>query len=542
MKPLSLTTFICLLAVFPLQAAELSTTGQITRVTVYPGSAKILRLASVDLPAGSSSILITGLPLNLQESSLRVSGKSASAVVLSSVSLQRDIHTDVVQEQEKQLRQQIEQQQLLQQEVRDNKQRQVQLKQFIISMGTGGQGDKPSSYLQLPPEQWQQAWTLMQESIDQAQRKMREADQQTKAISKKIQQLQAQLKQVATHQRSTRSARLEVKAAEATRFAVELSYQVHGAGWTPVYDAYLDTETSQLQIRTLAQIRQRTGEDWMNVQATLSTLRPSANTRLPSLDTWVIDFYTPPAPVIAYDEGIRYKRKAASAGIAAAPPMRELAMEDEVTLLATTDYTAEYQLPTPISLQSGSDKRRFLLSSDAYPADIELASVPRLDPRVMLTGKAIYKTAAPLLAGSVSLYRDGDYVGNSQLAETQTGEEIRLSFGEDDRVKINFHPDPDKKRKSGLLFGKRKVVERNYLVSIQNNHQQKKSIILYDILPIAADEKIKIETSGDKPDKMDIEEKKGVVSWNRTLPPGKKVELRYGYSVSYPEDKELDGL
>ncbi len=160
----------------------------------------------------------------------------------------------------------------------------------------------------------------------------------------------------------------------------------------------------------------------------------------------------------------------------------------------------------------------------------------------MLTGKAIYQTAAPLLAGTVSLYRDGDYVGNSHLSEIQSGEEIRLSFGEDDRVKINFYPDPDKKRKSGLLFGKRKVVERNYLVNIQNNHQQKKSITLYDILPVAADEKIKVETSGDKPDKLDVDEKKGVVSWTRPLPPGKEVQLRYGYSVSYPEDKALNGL
>ncbi len=337
MKSFSLTTFICLLVALPLQAAEINTTGQISSVTVYPGSAKILRLASVDLPAGSSSILVSGLPLNLQESSLRVAGKSDSAVVLSSVTLVREIHADVVQEQEQQLRQQIEQQQLLQQEVRDYKQQQAQLLQFITAMGTGGQGDKPSSYLQLPPEQWQHAWTLMQESTNQAQRKMREADQQTKDISKKIQQLQAQLRQVATHQRSTRSARLEVKAAEATHFAVELSYQVHGAGWSPVYDAYLDTETSQLQIRTLAQIRQRTGEDWKNVQTTLSTLRPSADARLPSLDTWVIDFYTPPPPVAAYDEGVRYKRKMSSAGIAAAPPV-ELAMEEEVTLLTTTDY------------------------------------------------------------------------------------------------------------------------------------------------------------------------------------------------------------
>ena len=222
--------------------------------------------------------------------------------------------------------------------------------------------------------------------------------------------------------------------------------------------------------------------------------------------------------------------------------MAEMGMQREQAALVSTDYAAEYQLPTSISLESGSDKRRFALSSQDYRASIELASVPRKDPRVMLTGKITHASAAPLLAGNLSLYRDGNFVGNTRLSETQSGEEIRLSFGEDDKVKINFHPDPDRKKQSGLLFGKRKVVERNYLVSILNDHQQEKTITLYDTLPVAADEQIKIETRGEKPDATDVDEKKGVVSWTRRLPAGQEVTLRYGYSVTYPEDRKIQGL
>jgi uncharacterized protein (TIGR02231 family) len=539
MKLLLPTTVACLLTFSALQAAEISTPGKIISVTVYPGSAKVLRQAAVDLPAGSSDILITGLPLNMHETSLRVSGKSDSATVLSSVSLHRDIHAEVVLEQEKQLRQQIEQQQQLQQQTKDNKQQHLQQIEFIRAMGTGGQGDKPSSYLQLPPDQWQHAWKLMRETSSEARQQIRETDEQFKQIGKRIEQLQAQLKQIATNQRSTRSALLEVKAAEDTRFELQLTYQVNGARWAPVYDAYLDTESSKLQIRTLAQISQRTGEDWHDVQVTLSTLRPTAGTRLPPLDSWLIDFYTPPDPAIAYSDGIKSKR---SQMRMAAAPMAERAMQQEQAALVSTDYSAKYQLPTSISLDSGSDKRRFALSSQDYSAHIELASVPRMDPRVMLTGKITYTSAAPLLAGNMSLYRDGNFVGNTQLKETQGGEEVRLSFGEDDKVKIDFHPDPDRKKQSGLLFGKRKVVERNYLVSIHNNHQQEKSIMLYEALPVAADEKIKVELSGEKPNKLDVDDKKGIVSWTRRLPPGKEVQLRYGYSVAYPEDREIQGL
>lgn len=537
MKILPLILLSCPLLFATLEAAEINAQGKITSVTVYPGSAKVLRHASANLPPGNSSILITGLPLNLQESSLRVSGKGDQPVILSSVSLHREIHTEVVLEQEKQLRQQIEQQHQLAQQIEDGKQQHLQQIAFINAMGTGGKGDKPSSYLQLPPEQWQQAWTLMQESTAHAQQQIRRADEQSRLINKRIKQLQAQLKQIATNQRSSRSALLEVKAARNTHFEIELSYQVGGARWTPVYDAYLDTKTGKLQLRSLAQISQRTGEDWNDVQVTLSTLRPTSSTKLPRLDSWVIDFYTPPQPVAANMERVKRKSMPLSA-----PPMEGMGMTDEQVELVATDYSAEYQLPTSISLDSGSDKRRFALSSKEFDANIELASVPRLDPRAMLTGKITYQSDAPLLAGSISLYRDGSFVGNTYLEETQSGEEIRLSFGEDDKVKIKFHPDPDRKKQSGLLFGKRKVVERNYLLSIHNNHQDKKTITLHESLPVAADEQIKVEPSGEKPDDLNVDEKKGVVSWIRQLPAGKEVQLRYGYNVTYPNDREVEGL
>ena len=539
MKLMLSTTLVSLLYCSALQAAEISTPGKITNVTIYPDSAKVLRQAIVDLPQGNSTVLITGLPLNLQESSLRVSGKGDAAAVLTSVSLSRDIHVEVVQEQEKQLRKEIEQQQQLQLQREDQKQQQLQQLEFIRAMGTGGQGEKPSSYLQLPPDQWQQAWDLMQQTSLQARQQIREADEQIKQIDKRITQLREKLKQIATNQRSTRSALLEVRTAEETKFELQLSYQVRGAHWAPVYDAYLDTESNELQIRTLAQISQRTGEDWKNVQVTLSTLRPTAGTRLPPLDTWVVDFYAPPEPAPAYADEIQAKRRKMQV---AGAPMAEMAMQREQAELVSTDYSAEYELPSSISLVSGSDKRRFALSSQSYSALIELASVPRIDPRVMLTGKITYAASAPLLAGNMSLYRDGSFTGNTHLAETQSGEEIRLSFGEDDKVKIDFHPDPDQKKQSGLLFGKRKVVERNYLLGIQNNHAREKTIILYDALPVAADEQIKVESSGEKPGKIDVDDKKGIVSWTRQLPPNRKVELRYGYSVSYPEDREIQGL
>ena len=217
-------------------------------------------------------------------------------------------------------------------------------------------------------------------------------------------------------------------------------------------------------------------------------------------------------------------------------------MVQQQSQLISTDFSAEYKVPGVISLDSGSNKRRFALTSQDYDADVRLASAPRQDPRAMILAKTKHTGETPLLAGSLSLYRNGNFVGNTFLKQKLSGEALKLSFGEDDKVKIKFLPDPDKKRKNGLLFGKKKVVERHYQLSIHNNHDKPFEITLYDVFPVAVNEDIKIKLLGDAPTKKDVENKKGVVSWERTLKPKQDTQLKYGYTVSYPEDKIIPGL
>ena len=160
----------------------------------------------------------------------------------------------------------------------------------------------------------------------------------------------------------------------------------------------------------------------------------------------------------------------------------------------------------------------------------------------MLLATTQYQQETPLIAGSMSLYRNGSFVGNSFLSQKLSGEEIKLSFGEDDKVKIKFLPDPDKKRQDGLLFGKKKVVERHYKVSVNSQHDKPYELSLYDVIPVSSQEDIVVKSTGDLPTKTDVDDKKGVVSWDVSLEPKKSFNLKYGYSVSYPEDKIVPGL
>lgn len=551
------------------QAAEIKTDSTIKAVTIYPSSAKVMRVSIIKLEAGDNDVIINNLPLNLNETSLRVSGEGQGTMALGSVELLRSFQEDIVQEREKAILEQLEELQDGRRKTQDAWQRSRNQFDYIQRMVFGNKQKsknnakivnnadehKHEAYRNLPVEKWQEAWDTLDSATATIQGRTRVAEKALKTYDKQINKLKRDLQQVAVNQRETRTAKLHVKSDTATELTLKLTYQIHGARWAPVYDADLDTTTGKIALKTLAQISQRTGEDWKGVDVTLSTLRPSAGTQLPHLNPWVLDFMPdrPMAPPmmkskrLKRDDKIQMESMAdmaegAASGMVAAAPMPVKEMVQAQSQLISTDFSAEYKVPGVISLDSGSNKRRFALTSQNYNAEVRLASAPRHDPRAMILAKTKHTGETPLLAGSLSLYRNGSFVGNTFLQQKLSGEELKLSFGEDDKVKIKFLPDPDKKRKDGLLFGKKKVVERHYQLSIHSNHDKPFGISLYDVFPVAANEDIKIKLLGDAPTKKDIEDKKGVVSWERTLKPKQNTKLKYGYTVSYPEDKVIPSL
>lgn len=532
--------------------ADLQANSNISAVTVYPDSARITRTTTLSLPAGETKVILPGLPLQMQASSLRVSGTSTAAVSLGSVQLAEQMSSDAVQARERQLQEEIRRWQEKRQEVADAKTRAEQQLAFIRATGLqqANKENQAQGANTLPLNQWQQAWQTLEAATADAQTKVRTADKTLQDFDKGLAQLQEQLDQIATGETSNRTASLYVKAAEAGNLTLTLSYQIPEANWAPVYEAELDSSTGKLQFKTQAAIQQNTGEDWTNVRLNLSTLRPNASASLPELNSWVISLYQPELmsanESAASTETDRYMAKTIASAPSAPAMIKEKAqpivsMTEDNSALMSGSYNAEYQVAGALSIASGSDTRRITLESQVLEAKLQLSSVPRLDPRAILTTEASYQGQAPLIPGTVALYRDGNFIGNSQLAELKTGELMKLAFGEDDRVKILFQPTPEKTTQPGLLSS-RKRLDYNYQIIINNQHTDNRSVKLYDTIPVANTSDISVTLTGDVPSFKDVENKKGVTAWVRDVPAGAKVHLNYGYSVSYPQDQSLTGL
>ena len=149
------------------QAAEIKTDSTIKAVTIYPDSAKIVRVSTIKLEAGEHDVIINNLPINLNESSLRVSGESQGSISLGSVELLQNYQEDVVQEQERDIRKSIDVLQDERREITDALTRSHKQFEYIQRMALGESSNKKKNktgynhegsdgtYKNLPLEKWQ---------------------------------------------------------------------------------------------------------------------------------------------------------------------------------------------------------------------------------------------------------------------------------------------------------------------------------------------------------------------------------------------------
>lgn len=66
-----------------------------------------------------------------------------------------------------------------------------------------------------------------------------------------------------------------------------LSYYVPSAGWKPYYDFRVKNVQSPLSITYLAKVYQSSGEDWKNVEITLSNINPKLKGARPEMQRWI---------------------------------------------------------------------------------------------------------------------------------------------------------------------------------------------------------------------------------------------------------------
>ena len=83
-----------------------------------------------------------------------------------------------------------------------------------------------------------------------------------------------------------------------------------------------------------------------------------------------------------------------------------------------------------------------------------------------------------------------------------------------------------------------------YKLTVENYKNKDINVHLFEAMPIAQNERIKVKTFdvSQKPKDKDWKDRKGVWRWEFSLKPKEKKEIVYSFSVEHPRDMDIPGI
>ncbi len=550
-----------LCAASPSFAADITATSKIDAVTVFPAGAEISRSAKVKLPAGEHIVIFPDLPRDAMANSIRVEGKATGKLEIGSVD-SRSLsvpRTDaaVAATERKRIELEIE-------TLNDAKTvlaAQVQTadaqKSLITNLTNLPARPAPTSG-SAPAENWTQILTLIGTSLAEVHKTILETQLKMRDIDRKTADLQKKLVETAPAQDVRTEVKVFVNAGSAADADLVVRYQVANAGWQPQYDARLSTGTkaiaAKLQLTRRASITQRTQEAWDGVAMTLSTARPSAGTVAAELTPTTVDFAPerPPMPVAGAAPAAPAARAMApqsmdeekSLSEAAARRMGSKAKMDvdiqqTNTQIEASPFQVLYALTGPQTVPNSGETKRVVIDQTDLDPTLTVRTTPKVEAKAYLYAKLTLPKTAPYLPGQVSLFRDSTFVGTGRLPALTPGQEFDLGFGADDNVRIRYANIDEKRSESGIISSSRNDA-RNFRITLTNKHDRPIAITVFDQMPVSNNQEIKVEMiAKPQPTKRDLDDKRGVLSWEDTLKPDEEKTIEFGYKITWPAAKQI---
>jgi len=549
-----------LLIILAIPAASLAATGQriavqprITAVTVYTDRAQTVRSATVSLKPGTQIVALEGLPVLLQDDSVRIEGSGTARVTIAGIEVKKRFLEQTAEKRAKELEGEIRG---LERKVGSLDAKKAGLsaqKTFLESIRVAW-SERLSKELAIgkpTSAELLDAANFVSSGIAKVEEQSRDIETDKRQLKEKIDALRREQREATgSLRKETKNVEVTLEVAREGSFTLNLSGVVSRAGWEPAYDVRLAPDAGSAELTFRALVRQQTGEDWHNVQLTLSTARPASGGAPPELSPWRIAFWRPlppaAAPSMPYYPESRAKKalmremKPEDALVAAAAPAEE---EEASAALQTAQLTSEttsvsFKIPKPVDVAADGSQQSTVIALERLPVTTEYLTVPKLAQTVYLSAELVNQAAYPLLPGQIRIFTGNTFTGSASMKKVAAGEKFTLPFGSDDQVTVKR--EELKQHKEAGLFGKNRMGYR-YKLELNNFRTQTQTITVKDQLPLAGDSEIKVsleEAALQPSEKKDD----GTLVWKLKLAAGEKRELSYEIVVEYPKDREVTGL
>lgn len=528
---------------------------RIEAVTVYTDRALVRRRGRIALPGGSHEVRVAGLPVNLLPETVRASARARGAARLLGTDVSRTFHAEPAEARAAELQAQIEaledQHRALERQVEALTSRRTFLQTLAGSLGS--ELARGIAYGRSTFEAGAAASDFLSREFARVDGELQTLEVQRRRLLKELDAARARLQNLG-RQKPTETQQitvlLETEAEGDVDF--EVSYQVTGASWTPLYDLRIASRNgeSRLALAYMAHVVQKTGESWEDVSLSLSTAKPSLSLYVPDLEPWFLSVYTPPLPAPAASPPMRRRRvdRAETADdyeIAAPTATYSLAIEDMAEAVVPPAEVEDSGASVTFNVGGGTgipndgSPHKVHLGDWGLPTRFDYVTAPRSIAQTYRRARVTNGGPALLLPGKAQIFDGDEYIGSTRLSTVAPGQEFELFLGVDDRIKVERKLAEGSVDKKFLVDVRRMVYA--YEIKVQNLKSTPETVTVWDQQPVSRHEHVKIRRTEIRPAPVE-ETELGKLRWELQLAPGQEATIRFGFVIEAPRDLELVGL
>lgn len=538
MKRINLGTALFFSFLITFGQTEKPIDSKITNVTVFLNKAQVTREVKTRIEAGKMDLILSGLTSQLDPSSIQVAGKG-SFLILGIRHQQNYLNEFNVPVKLKALKDSLiyyQRNLSLEQSQKEilNKEEQM----LLSNQKIGGTNQN------LTVAELRAMADFYRSRLGEIVNSRMKQDEKVKSINEHILRLQRQINsENELYSKNTSEIVISVSANSVTAATLEVNYVVANAGWYPIYDLRAINTKSPIQLNYKANVFQRTGEEWKNVNLILSTANPNQSGLKPELYPWYLDFYNP----IAYKQ---YNNKALGRGMRSEATSEDMAFEMEIAEAAPaqsmaelvsrvqTSLNTEFIIALPYTVASSSKPTLVDIQSNEVKAEYSYSVVPKLDADAFLIAKATGWEEFSLLPGEANIFFEGTFVGKTFIDPNAIGDTLSVSLGRDKRIVVKREELKDLTSKK--FIGSNLREEHSWEISVRNTKAEPVTITVEDQLPVTKNKDIEVTSLDNGGAKF--EPVSGKLIWKLTLQPNETKKVTYRYEVKYPKDKQISGL
>ncbi|MBK8255798.1 MAG: DUF4139 domain-containing protein [Polyangiaceae bacterium] len=548
----------------PEDPAEKGVQSRITKVTIYSDRALVVREAVVALPAEPSVFRFTKLPGWVDEGSVRASTSSGKIV---DVSVERRFLAQSSDEgfrkaelKHKELLQKL---QAIDDELVILNDQQTHVNS--IKVFSAEKLSKDAVTHDIKVDTYGQVINFVSGTLRKTAAARRDATLQREVL---LPEVEASARNLEELRRLTKleetTVSVTVLANSASNATLSLTYATPGATWEPTHELRTAaTDPDNVELTSFGVVTQTTGEDWNNAELTFSTQSASDSEKIPELEMLALGKTVETSRTVTrqvtsfssaqkkYEEQNRSWNRINQVRSQAMSEMERFEQSYTSNLasfertqsktveifqsLSARGTTAHFAAKEPAIVRSDGRPIRLRIGGTKLKAEKKIVAVPEESLNAAVTLQMVNKSQQPLLPGSVARYRDGAFLGMTDVDFVAADEDFSVFFSVADQIKLTRELD---RKQSSLVRDTRNRMVLSFVTTVKNLSDRETTLVLAERVPVSENTDIKVSNVKISPsEKPDV---KGIYRFNLTLKPREERTIRVSYQVDYPSTLILD--